>query len=282
VKSVQCDNGLEFDNSTARTFLHNHGITMHLSCPHTSPQNGWAKRIIHSTNDIMRSLMFQASLPVVYWVEALRTATYLLNLHPTKTLLFATPHFTLYGIHSDLFHPRVFGCKCYLNLSSMAAHKLAPRSTVCVFLGYPTEHKGYRCLDLATNRIIISCHVTFDESSFPFAEISDPPSSSFDFLSELDWTPFPIGTNPSAGTPKTAAPVGLVPQAAPSSTWPSHLMRPPHGFGVPDQHEELITPTATTLQCSGAAPCWPFDYIFCGPTAGLHSTTSTHASNTSC
>jgi hypothetical protein len=40
IKSVQCDNGREFDNSTTRTFFFRHGITMRLSCPHNSPQNG--------------------------------------------------------------------------------------------------------------------------------------------------------------------------------------------------------------------------------------------------
>ncbi|KAF8700144.1 hypothetical protein HU200_034511 [Digitaria exilis] len=61
-------------------------------------------------------------------------------------------------------HLRVFGCKCYPNLSATAPHKLAPRSTLCVFLGYPSDHKGYRCLDLTTNRIILSRHVVFDEA----------------------------------------------------------------------------------------------------------------------
>jgi hypothetical protein len=72
---------------------------MCLSCPHTSPQNGWAERIIHTTNDIMRSLMFQASILIVYWAEALRTTTYLLNLSPTKALSFTTPHFALSNVH---------------------------------------------------------------------------------------------------------------------------------------------------------------------------------------
>lgn len=84
IKSIQCDNDREFDNSAARHFFLNHGVVLRMSCPHTSQQNGKAERIIRSTNNIMRSLMFQASLPPSYWAEALHTATYLLNLHPTK------------------------------------------------------------------------------------------------------------------------------------------------------------------------------------------------------
>jgi hypothetical protein len=56
----------------------------------------------------------------------------------------------------------------------------------------------------------------FDESSFPFVEVSDPPSSSFDFLSKLDWTPLPIGTNPLAVSSSTVAPDGSTPQVGAS------------------------------------------------------------------
>ena len=52
-----------------------------------------------------------------------------------------------------------------------------PRSALCVFLGYFAHHKGYRCLDLATNKVIISRHVIFDEASFPFAEQHSQPVS---------------------------------------------------------------------------------------------------------
>jgi hypothetical protein len=64
---------------------------------------------------------------------------------------------------------RVFDCAWYLNLSDKAAHKLAPRSTRCIFLGYSANHKAYRCLDLTTNNIIVSRHVVFDEVDFPFS-----------------------------------------------------------------------------------------------------------------
>jgi hypothetical protein len=63
----------------------------------------------------------------------------------------------------------MFGRVCYLNLSAQAAHKLAPRSTHCFFLGYSVDHKGCRCLDLTTNNIIVLRHVVFYETAFPFA-----------------------------------------------------------------------------------------------------------------
>jgi len=67
-----------------------------------------------------------------------------------------------------------FGCACYPNLSATASHKLAPRSTRSVFLGYSPDHKGYRYLDLTSRRIIISRHIVFDESDFPFSTSSTP------------------------------------------------------------------------------------------------------------
>ena len=50
--------------------------------------------MIRTTNDVVRSLLFQASLPAHYWAEALATATYLLNRLPTKAVL-PTPLLTL-------------------------------------------------------------------------------------------------------------------------------------------------------------------------------------------
>ena len=44
VKSIQCDNGREFDNSSARHFFLLNGIALRMSCPYTSQQNGKAER----------------------------------------------------------------------------------------------------------------------------------------------------------------------------------------------------------------------------------------------
>ena len=83
-------------------------------------------------------------------------------------------------------------------------HKLAPRSTECVLLGFPDNHKGYRCLDLSTNRVIISRHVAFDEQQFPFLCNSPTPLSVYDFLDNTDVdqlipSPLPVAVSGSAG-----------------------------------------------------------------------------------
>jgi hypothetical protein len=140
-----------------------------MSCPYTSPYNGKAERTLHTINNMICSLLFQASFPDRYWVDGLHTTTYLLNHLPSKTIRESCPYVSLYGVAPSNEHLWVFGCACYPNPSTQAPHKLAPRSTRCVFLRYSTDHKGYRCLNLSTNNIIVSRHVIFDETNFPFA-----------------------------------------------------------------------------------------------------------------
>ena len=210
--------------------LFSHGIALRMSCPHISQQNGKAERIIRSTNDILRSLLFQASMPPFYWVEALHTAIYLLNLHPTKSLNFGIPYQSLFGSLPDYSHLQGFGYRCYPNLSATTTHKLASRSKPCVFLGYLDHHKGYFCLDLSTNRIIISRHVTFDEASFPFPKQPNPlVSSDFDFLSIITHAPAPVPTPISC--PPAIATVAS-PLLPPAATPLHHAPAPPPSFST--------------------------------------------------
>jgi hypothetical protein len=169
---------------------------------------------------MIRCLLFQASLPATYWAEALHTATHLLNRLPSKAVSHPTPHFALYGTTPSYDHLRVFGCACYPNTSATAPNKLSPRSTRCLFLGYSPDHKGYRCLDLTSHRIIISRHVVFDEDVFPLA--GSTPPTDLDSLLESDLVPpppvpclapLPV---PRAATTPPLTPI-LAPHVAPST-----------------------------------------------------------------
>jgi hypothetical protein len=142
-----------------------------MSCPYTSPQNSKAECILHTINNMLCSVLFQASIPARYWAKGLHTTTYLLNRLPTKAISTTNPYFALHGVAPSYQYLRVFGCACYPHLSTKAAHKLAPWSTRCIFLGYSTDHKGYRCLHLTTNNIVVSRHVVFDEADIPFSAL---------------------------------------------------------------------------------------------------------------
>jgi hypothetical protein len=204
--------------------------------------------MIRTTNDVMRSLLFQASLPARYWAESLHTATYLLNLLPTKAISAPSPHFALFGTTTSYAHLRVFGCACYPNTSATAPHKLAHRSCRCVFIGYSSEHKGYRCLDLSTNCLLVSRHVVFDESSFPFAS-SDTPPDDLDSLFSSSHAVRPIAPPyPSsiAGTlePNAAPHAALAAQPTPRTTLTSPF-----------------TPRAASTSCYTEPPWYTSDDI---------------------
>lgn len=176
-----------------------------MSCPYTSPQNGRAERILRTLNNITRSLLVHASMPYTLWVEALNTATFLLNRRPCRSCHNHTPFFLLYGVQPTYTNMCVFGCLCYPNLTSTSAHKLAPRSHPCVFLGYSPEHKGYRYLNRSTGRVVISRYVVFDERSFPFAPDGVPPRLALR-------TALTINSSPSHSTSRAnPAPRGRIP-----------------------------------------------------------------------
>jgi hypothetical protein len=135
-------------------------VPLHLS------QERLAECIIRTTT-MIHCLLFQASLLASYWAEALHTATHLLNHLPSKVVSHPTPHFALYGTTPSYDHMCVYGCACYPNTSATTPHKLSPRSTRCLFLGYSLDHEEYRCLYLLSHRIIINHLVVFDEAVFP-------------------------------------------------------------------------------------------------------------------
>jgi hypothetical protein len=88
---------------------------------------------------------------------------------PTPVLHKDTPVHRLFGGHLNYESLRTFGCACWPSLCKYNAHKLAFWSKQCVFLGYNTIHKGYKCLDKSSRYIYISRDVVFDESVFPYA-----------------------------------------------------------------------------------------------------------------
>lgn len=136
--------------------------------------------------------------------------TYLLNILPHKLLNYKSRLRVLYHKDPTYSHIRVFGCLYYPLFSSTTINKLQPRSSPCVFLGYPSNHRGYKCYDLSYGKIIISRHVIFYETQFPFVKLHTPRIQTYDFLDD-DPNPYVIHHLVSQFTTPNAQTSGLVP-----------------------------------------------------------------------
>ncbi|OMO61326.1 Integrase, catalytic core [Corchorus capsularis] len=176
IKSFQADWGGEYQALTQ--YLVQNGINQRNSCPHTPEQNGCAERKHRHIVETGLALMYHASVPLKYWSFAFDAAVYIINRLLTPKLKHKSPYEIIFQDKPNYDSLRTFGCLCYPWLHPYAAHKLAPMSSKCVFLGYSKLHKGYRCLDFSNGKIFISRHVIFDERVFPFAVTSGPMAQS--------------------------------------------------------------------------------------------------------
>lgn len=62
-----------------------------MSCSHALQQNGSAERKHRHIVEVGLSLLAHASMPLTFWDEAFLTATYLINMLPSKVINHETP-----------------------------------------------------------------------------------------------------------------------------------------------------------------------------------------------
>ena len=122
--------------------------------------------------------MFHACLPVSFGVKAFFFAIFLINLLPSSSLSGKTPYALLFGHKPDYSMLCTFRCLCFSYLRNSSPHKLSLKSVPCVFLGYNTFHKGFRCFDRQTCHVYVSRHVKNFEIVFPYVDGSFPNMSS--------------------------------------------------------------------------------------------------------
>ena len=80
---------------------------------------------------------------------------------PLRTLGFKTPIQCLKGSTDYVVTPRVFGCVCFAREYRPIVGKLDPQALKCVFVGYPTTQKGYKCYYPSERRMLVTMDVTF-------------------------------------------------------------------------------------------------------------------------
>ena len=115
----------------------------------------------------------------------------------------SSPYHKLFGTPHNYFKLHVFGCLCYPRLRPYSLHKITPRSTPCVSLGYLLTQSSYICFNPSTTKTYHSRHIHFIESIFPLSTINPSlPRSNMSTISTWFSATLVYSTPPS--TPSAA------------------------------------------------------------------------------
>ncbi|MBW0551048.1 hypothetical protein O181_090763 [Austropuccinia psidii MF-1] len=115
-----------------------------------------------------------------YWAEAIRTATYLENITPKRSLDHSTPFSKWFERTPTYHHLQPFGCLRYY-LNNLIRGKFTDRGSEGIFLGYKEGHQAYRILDRQTGNKKFTHHVKFVPNVFP-GKLSNPTNMEADQL----------------------------------------------------------------------------------------------------
>ncbi|KAM2944179.1 hypothetical protein COP2_027257 [Malus domestica] len=176
IKTLRSDNGTEYMSQVMTQYLSNNGIIHQTSCVGTPQQNGVAERKNRDLLEKTRALMLQMNVPKRFWSQGVMTAAYLINRLPSRVLGFKSPMEIIKNRKVDLSHLKVFGCICFVHVQLLHRDKLDPRATKCIFLGYSSTQKGYKCYNPQLKRLIVSKDVQFHETNSYYSKSLDGTS----------------------------------------------------------------------------------------------------------
>ena len=206
-----------------------HGIRPSAAAPHHQHQNGMVERRWQHLKGLANKMMTHARLPRKFFGHALQYAWMIANLTPVKDVYYTdidgvknpcTPFERYFGQAPTIERFRVFGCPVVFKLHRRTARETGPRGSRTrvltssniiqrggrgIFVGFPHSQAGWLIYVPASDRLITSCDVAFDED---FTSIL-----AFDRGLFLDAEPArAVGTFPN---PLTASPYSLAQSGPP-------------------------------------------------------------------
>lgn len=163
---LKTNNVQEYFSSILNDYLLIPGIIHQSSCVDTPQQNRAVERKNRHLLEVARSLMFTTHVPKHIWGEAVLIAAYLINRMPSRALNFQTPSRTLLKSYPNTtiistIPMRVFGCSAYVHTHSHNRSEVDPKALKCIFIGYSSNQKGYKCYSPITRCVYYSMDVTF-------------------------------------------------------------------------------------------------------------------------
>ena len=164
---LRFDNGKEYVNAKMREWADGKGITLEMTAPYSSSQNGVAERFNRTHMELARSMLVAKGLPSFLWDEAVAHANYLRNRVGTGALVDRTPYEAWFGVKPNVSHLREFGCDVWVLDETLNLSKLKPKARKMVFVGFIDGSKSIRYYDATTRRIKVSRNISFAENENP-------------------------------------------------------------------------------------------------------------------
>ncbi|KAE8655616.1 hypothetical protein F3Y22_tig00117021pilonHSYRG00028 [Hibiscus syriacus] len=162
---LRTDNGGEYRSNEFSQYLRECRIRHQYTCANTPQQNGVAERKNRHLAEICRSMLHAKNVSGRFWAEAMRTAAFVINRLPQPRLGFVSPFEKLWNIKPTVSYFRVFGCVCYVFVPDHLRSKFDKKAVRCIFVGYDSQRKGWKCCDPISGRCYTSRNVVFDEAS---------------------------------------------------------------------------------------------------------------------
>jgi hypothetical protein len=164
IQCLRTDRGGEFTSNDFNMFCSDHGIKRQLTAAYTPQQNGVAERKNRTLMDMVRSMIAGRNVPKVFWPEAVKWATHVMNRSPTLSVKDITPEEAWSGEKPAVHYFRIFGCLAFVHVPDSQRIKMDNKSIKCVHLGVSDESKAYKLYDPIKKRILISRDVVFEEN----------------------------------------------------------------------------------------------------------------------
>jgi hypothetical protein len=171
---IRTDLGGELANSQDfRTLIAKHGYLLETTGPDASSQNGRGERPHRTLANMVRCMLYSASLGAEFWADALVHATYLYNRTYHRTIG-KTPHEAWTDKIPDLRHIRTFGSSVTVRKPGRRPTKNDPHCYHGIFLRFTSTTRNIIYYDINSKRTKTATHKALDEFHYGNSPASRP------------------------------------------------------------------------------------------------------------
>ncbi len=162
--NLYCDNGREYLSNEMKNYCVERGITYHLTVPRTPQLNGVSERMNRTITEKARAMIAGANLNKIFWADAILSATYLINITPTRSLKCSkTPYELWHNKKPQIKYLKVFGSTAFVHIKTNKS-KFDEKTWKGILVGY--EPNGYRVWDNENEKYVVVRDAIIDERNF--------------------------------------------------------------------------------------------------------------------